>query len=531
DSAFGDPSQIEDIWEVSRLVAPMLGVSARSVRDKLAGGVENQRFVWLKRRLPEEQAAAIRRADIRGIGLITEGLRVYPHGSLAAHVVGMVGKDCQGLEGIEFLFNARLRGHGGLRSVKADGRRRPLWAESSNGAAPGGTIGTQELRDGQVIVLTIDRVIQGFVEAELNKTLEKYDAKAATSIVMDPQTGEVLAMASLPTYDPNNYADYSDEARRNRAITDPYEPGSTFKVFVAGAALATGVVKMDERIFCENGLWRYRSRRIHDHHSYGWLSFQDVVVKSSNVGMAKLGVRLGGERLRRAACAFGFGSRTGIFLPGEDPGFVQWPHRWSYYTTTSVPFGQEITVTPLQLVTAFSVFANGGRLLRPKIILGALDSQGRAVADLSDQTDVVAQVMPSAVANAFRDDILVDVIARGTGRKCKIPGYRVFGKTGTAQKTAPPGSEQGGYSHELYVSSFIAGASALGETSARVVVLVVVDEPDKSKGYYGGTVAAPCVKAILEKTLAYLGVPKRKPSYDDPGRDGSPRLASSGGVR
>ncbi|MDP6381058.1 MAG: penicillin-binding protein 2, partial [Phycisphaerae bacterium] len=425
-----------------------------------------------------------------------------------------------------------LSGSHDLRRVKADARRRPLWVESARDEGEVGSSIADLNRDGRTIVLTIDKAIQSFVEIELKRVIEKYEAKGVIGIVMDPRTGEVLAMANLPAYDPNNYGDYPAEARRNRAITDPYEPGSTFKAFVAAAALAKGVVKMEEQIHCGNGVWRYRSRTINDHHPYGRLSLQDIVVKSSNVGMAKLGVRLGDERLRQAVLDFGFGSKTGILLSGENAGVVQSAQKWSYWTTTSVPFGHEIMVTPLQLVTAFSVFANGGKLLKPRIVRGILDTRGRLVADLAGKPEVVSQVMPEPLANAFRDEVLVEVVERGTGRQCKISGYKVFGKTGTAQKLAPPGSAESGngYSHELYVGSFIAGAPA---EAPRLVVLVAVDEPNKSKGYYGGTVAAPAVRAILEQTLAYLGVRpqgavagSRRPSWDP-----QTRLASDGSTR
>jgi cell division protein FtsI (penicillin-binding protein 3) len=325
---------------------------------------------------------------------------------------------------------------------------------------------------------------------------------------MDPRSGAILAMANVPTYDPNAYSRYPVEARRNRAVTDTFPPGSSCKPFVASGALEAGVVKWGDVIYCENGYWA--EHRLHDAgHSYGNLKFEEGIEKSSNIMMGKLGVRLGNERLHDALTAFGFGRRTGVWLPGESNGLVFPLRRWTKLSTTRVAFGQEFTVTPLQLITAFAAIANDGKLVRPKILRGVLDSRGQTVADLSDP-EPVGHAIDTRTARQMIDRALVGVIEEGTGKACQIPGYRVFGKTGTAQKI-DPGTKA--VSHTRYMGSFLAGVPA---QNPQIVALVMVDEPDKSIGYYGGTVAAPAVKKILEQAIPYLGIPPAESATERP---------------
>lgn len=496
---WADAKAIDRPAEVAARLQPVLGLNAEDTYRQLVEAA-GPRFVWIQRRVSQEAAEAIRGLNLVGVGLVAEGHRNYPNGSLAAHVLGFVGVDEQGLEGIERLFNDRLRGRPGEAYVLADRRRRPIWIEPDRYCPA---------VDGQHLVLTIDATIQAITEEALAEVQKKFRAESASAVVMNPGTGAILAMANVPTFDPNRYADFPVEARRNRALTDTFPPGSSCKPFVACAALEAAVVRFGEVIYCEDGYWA--EAKLHDAgHSYGNLTFEQGVAKSSNIMFGKLGVRLGNERLHEGLVRFGFGSRTGIWLPGEAPGLVYPVSRWSKLSTTRVAFGQEFMVTPLQMAVAFSAIANGGKLLKPKILRGALDSRGQVVADLS-QPEVVGQPVSPSVARQLIDRALVAVVEEGTGTACRIPGYRVFGKTGTAQKI-DPGTRT--ISHDRYMSSFLAGAPA---ERPQVVVCVMVNEPDKSLGYYGGTVAAPAARKILEQTLPYLGIPPSEPTSEKPG--------------
>jgi cell division protein FtsI (penicillin-binding protein 3) len=487
-TVWADAKVIKRLGETADRVSPILGLSRDETYQRLVEAA-GPRFVWLDRRISPEKADAIRRMGLRGVGLVSEGVRHYPNGSLAAHVLGFVGDD-EGLEGIERLFNDRLAGRKGHAKVLVDRARRPIWIESDEYAPA---------VDGQHLVLTIDAKIQSLTEEAIAEAQQKFRAVSVVGIVMDPATGAILACANVPTYDPGRYGEFAAEARRNRAVTDTFPPGSSCKPFVASVALEEGVVRLGEVIYCENGYWA--EAKLHDAgHSYGNLMFEQGIEKSSNIMMAKLGVRLGNRRLHDGLINFGFGRRTGVWLPGESPGVVFPLSRWTKLSTTRVAFGQEFAVTPLQLISAFAAIANGGKVVRPKILRGILDRRGQSIVDLPE-VEIVGQAVSARTCRQMIDRALVGVVEKGTGTRCKIPGYRVFGKTGTAQKIDP---ETKAVSHTRYMGSFLGGAPA---DKPRVVVLVVVDEPDKSLGYYGGTVAAPAVKRILEQTLPYLGVP------------------------
>ncbi len=488
-SVVADAKTVTNVRTAASSVSSVLGLDAREVQRQLIDAA-GPRFVWLSRRVSRETADAVRKLDIDGLELAPEGVRHYPNGSLAAHVLGFVGGEEQGLEGLERLFNDRLAGKPGEMYVLADRKRRPIWIEPDNYV---------QAEDGQHLVLTIDATIQAVAEKALAETCTQFRAASGTAIVMDPKTGGILALANVPTYDPGRYGDFPVDARRNRAVTDTFPPGSSGKPFVAVKALEAGVVHFGEVIYCEEGYWA--AAKLHDAgHSYGNLTFEQGLHKSSNIMMGKLGLRLGNERLHAALQAFGFGRASGVWLPGEAPGLVYPLAGWSKLSTTRVPFGQEYAVTPLQLVTAFAAFANGGKLMRPKILRSVLDSRGRVAVDLSEP-EVVGQAMSPEAARQMIDKVLLGVVEEGTGKKGAIPGYQVFGKTGTAQKI-DPGTRA--VSHSRYLGTFLSGAPA---RDPRAVVLVAVNEPDKAIGYYGGTVAAPAAAKILEKTLTYLGVP------------------------
>lgn len=493
-SIFADPKVIEDKDAAARTVAEILGVSPEEIAPDL-NAAEGNRFLVIRRGVDDEQAQMIRDAAIYGIGLFDEPYRVYPMNQLSAALVGFVSPDGVGVSGLEYQCESWLRGEDGLKTIVRDARRKAFWLADG---------GYRPARDGFHVVLTIDAEIQATTERELAKCMEQYKAESAVGIVMHAQSGAILAMATSPGFDPNHYLDYGPVRYRNRAITDPYEPGSTFKPFVAAAAMEEKLVRLGEMFDCENGAWQDGARLLHDHHPYGALSFEDVLIKSSNIGMAKIGKRLGNDRLHRYMRAFGFGSKSGLDLVGEDPGILQPFNRWNSFTTTSIPMGQEIGTTPLQLARAFCVFANGGMLVQPHVIRAVLAPDGRVLNDFSNPPPE-RRVLSEAVAKTMREKILCQVVDIGTGTKSRLAQYSVFGKTGTAQIARRGG---GGYEPEAYVSSFIAGAPS---KDPQLVVMVAVTRPKKSIAYYGGTVAAPVVREILAHALAYLQIAPDRP--------------------
>jgi cell division protein FtsI/penicillin-binding protein 2 len=350
--------------------------------------------------------------------------------------------------------------------------------------------GSSPVHHGQTVVLTLDAVIQVYAERALDQVIEQWKPKSACAVVLDPNTGDVLALASRPTFDPNHAENASPEAWKCRAIADIYEPGSTFKPFVVAKALERQCIGRDEVFDCENGEYRMGPRVLHDHHRYGRLSVSDILVKSSNIGMAKIGQRLTNPGLYQAARAFGFGSPTGIELPGELAGVVRPLKKWNSYSTGSVPMGQEVAATPLQIVAAYAPLCNGGRLISPHLVA-------------HESPLVVSQAVSPEIADWIRREPLTAVVTRGTGKKAAIRGYDVFGKTGTAQKPDPATGE---YSRHLHVSSFVCGAPT---DRPKALVMISVDEPSVSLNgeHFGGSVAAPAAGELLRKVLQRLQVP------------------------
>ncbi len=485
-----EPQVVKSYEVVARELGRVLGLDARVLADELLCRA-GRRFFWVKRKVSEEEARAVRSLNLRGVGIIYESERRYPMNKRFAHGLGFVDPQGRALAGLELRFDEALRGREGRRTVVTDVRRRAIYTSKEGYAAP---------EDGSHLALTIDAAIQAAAEEALAGAVEQFQAQAGSVIVMSPQTGEVLALANVPTFDLNDYANYPESARCNVAIQAPFEPGSTFKPIVAAAALAEKVTWPGERIFCHHGLYKAGRRRLHDHHPFGTLTFEQVVVKSSNIGMAILGQRLGNERLHAYIRRFGFGRPTGVELPGEDGGIVLPLRRWTSYSTTSLPMGQELAVTQIQLAAAFSAIVNDGVLLRPRVVRGVIGADGSVKEDRSKPA-VVGRVLSEATASKMAEDILVRVVEEGTGRRAKLAGYRVSGKTGTAQIARRGG---GGYEPDAYVSSFV-GAAPAGDPEVLVYLMVI--RPVKRLGYYGGTVAAPAVREILIKTLGYLGVP------------------------
>ncbi len=503
-SLFVDPHRLTAPWPTAQRLAAALNMDADMLFLRLSK-YRHKRFLWIKRRLTESQLQSIVELKLpRGtFGFRDEYLRKYPQGQLASHVVGLRNIDGIGRGGIEQTFDDILRGHDGTRQLTRDARGKVVQVREEVVSAP---------KHGRTVVLTLDAVIQLYAERELDQIVEKWNPRGASAIVMDPRNGEVLAMASRPGFDLNNPRGAVNRAWRNNAIASMYEPGSTLKPFLVASAIDDGVLQRDETLHCEHGAYRMGRRILHDHHSYGELSVTDVLVKSSNIGMAKVGERLTNAGLHASVMNWGFGRKTGIELPGEVDGLVRPVEQWNHYSTGSVPMGHEIAVTPLQLITAHAALANGGQLLAPKIVLADTD----ALFDdrQSPSESVVSSQVASAVASRDTTTWLVqgpmrEVITRGTGRNGQLEGYSVFGKTGTAQKPDP---QTGKISSRYHVASFVCGAPA---DDPQVIVLVVVDEPTGGPNHYGGTVAAPAAAKLLRQTLIHRRVPGKISSRDD----------------
>lgn len=502
-SVFADPKIIPDKQEAARRVASILGLDAVELGDDLLAAGD-RRFFVIQRGVTEEQAERITESGIYGLGVFDEPARSYPMNGIAASVIGFVSPDGVGVTGLERQCDEWLRGENGVKTIIRDAGRKAFWLADG---------GYRPSRDGLHLVLTIDAEIQTIVENELMSAVGEYDAESGFAVAMQPKTGAILAMVNVPGFDPDRYREYDPERYRNRTITDPFEPGSTLKPIIAAGALAEKVVKLDEVIDCERGLWKIDTRLLHDHHPYGNLSFVDVLVKSSNIGMAKIGIRLGEARLYEYVKRFGFGEKTGIDLQAEDGGILRPLERWDDYSVTSVPMGQEIGVTALQLVRAFCVFANGGMLVQPHVLRAVLAADGRIMNDFSNPPPV-GRAISEEIAETVKNKILLRVVSSGNSRAA-LSNYQVFGKTGTAQIPKKGG---GGYERDAYVGSFVGGAPA---RNPQVVVLVSLRRPDRSLGYYGGTVAAPAARRILGRTLAYLQIPP-----DDPPATASTAQAS-----
>ncbi len=489
-----DLSAIRDPKAAAEALAPVLKMPAGEIERRLSE--KSRGWIYLKRRVDPEIADAIRDLKIPGIVFEREGRRVYPLRSTAAHAIGFAGADDIGLEGLEKTMDVFLRGENGFVRLRKDASGR-LLALSANDVL------SEPPSRGLTVHLTLDSTIQLIAEAELAKMASQYRAKGATAIVMDVESGAILAMACIPAYDAQRPGSVPPEYRRNRAITDVYEPGSTNKTFIVAWALEKGRIGPETPIFCENGAWRIGYRTLHDVHAYGALPVSMVIAKSSNIGAAKIGLLLGIDRVYEAERLFGFGEPTGIELPGEAGGILRPRRFWKNDSVVSVSIGQEVAVTPIQLVRAYAAVANGGWLLRPRIVSHMSDVDGNIVKKTS--REVVRRVISQQTSDIMRE-MLVKAVEDGTGKSAKCDLYSIGGKTGTAQKAIG-----GTYSREAYVASFCGFAPA---EKPVLVCLVTCDEPSKGIGYYGGTVAAPTASAILRRSLLHLGVTPRPLQQD-----------------
>lgn len=491
ESIYADPQAIVDRRATARAIAAVKGVglTAREIEAKLRG---DNSFAWISRQLPLEVTSQVRRLELPGIYFLEAHRRSYPRASLASSVVGYVGLDGDGLSGVEHAFDAHVRGTPGKVTLLKDARK---------GIYLVGGDGANRPRDGHHVVLTIDSVVQFIAERALEKAVTRYRASGGSVLVMDPNDGAILAMASTPTFDPNRFRDFPAVAWRNRNVQDLYEPGSTFKIVTAAAGLEEKLVTPSQIIDCADGTITIANITIseHDNKQYGLMSFEDVIVNSSNVGTARVALALGQRRLHDWVRRFGFGQRTGIELPGESAGLLRRPDKWTAVSPASISIGQEIGVTPLQILRAVSAVATGGTLVDPHVVRRVVDENGTTVHE--PQRDRPARVMSEKTA-AVLNEILKAVVSRGTGGNAALAEHVVAGKTGTAQKAG-----RGGYMAGRYVGSFVGYVPA---DQPKLAILVVIDEPRPE--HYGGMVAAPVFREVAEATLRYLGVPPSIPS-------------------
>ncbi len=489
-----------DLSRHAPVLASTLNVSLQAVTCALSSPAP---FVWLKRQATVQEAAQVRALGIPAIGSVETQRRFYPQGVLAAPVLGFTNIDVQGLEGVERAYDRYLRGEPAEIVGERDALGRTIFAQ-------GGEVPPRALN----VRLTLDAGLQYLTERELTRAVQETGAVAGTVIILDPHTFAVLALAQVPTFDPNTPASAPAEARRNRAVSDCYEPGSTLKGLLAAAALDAQVVRPEERIFCELGSYHVGRHTINDHHGYGWLTFAEVLQKSSNIGAAKVGERLGKEAYYAYLRAFGLGRVTAIDLPGEIPGFLSSPQVWSRINLVTISFGQGIAVTPLQLACAYAALANDGVLMRPYIVQEVFDAEGRVVK--ANDPERLWQVVRTDTARQLVGLLEKVVDQGGTGWRARIAGVRVAGKTGTSQKVDP----RGGYSARGRIASFIGIVPA---DQPRLVVLVVIDEP--KTGVYGGEIAAPVFHAIARQALVHLGILPRPPFSAPPPMPSAPVLS------
>jgi cell division protein FtsI/penicillin-binding protein 2 len=493
-------------------VLPILRTALDLPADELAEKLDSdRRYIVLKREVPIAAANALREklraANLRGIYFERDTTRIYPNGPMLCHVIGFTDFEHRGIQGVEASMEEYLHGQDGYRFIEHNraGQEIVLYRGQERGP-----------RDGYQVHLTVDLNLQNIVENEIDAAVREYSPQKATIILMRPQTGEILAMANRPNYDLNERSEAKPEQMKNRAIIDMMEPGSTFKIVSAAAALNEKKVRPDTTIFCENGLWNFGGKPLHDHKAYGELSVQDILVKSSNIGAAKLALSIGEQKFYEYIRRFGFGDRTGVELPGEISGVIRPPQSWSKISITRIPMGHEVGVTPLQMATAMAVIANGGKLVTPRIVKSITTEEGKTITTFSPTVlrQVISPETAAQVGNALRG-VVSD---RGTAAAAAVPGFTISGKTGTAQKVDP----HGGYEHGKYVVSF---CGYLPADHPEFVGIVVLDDAKTANPElnYGGLVAGPIFSRIAEKAARYLDLQP----HEEIGKTSAGRVAAT----
>jgi cell division protein FtsI (penicillin-binding protein 3) len=489
ETVVADATHINNRDALIPLLRDALELPADELSEKLDG---ERRYIVLKREVPIAAATALREKlrvqNLRGIYFERNTTRIYPNGSMLCHVIGFTDFEHRGIQGVESSMEEYLHGQDGYRFIEHNRAGQEMVLYRGQERAP---------RDGYQVHLTIDLNLQNIVENEIDAAVREYSPQKATIILMRPQTGEILAMANRPNYDLNLRSEAKPEQMKNRAIIDMMEPGSTFKIVTAAAALNEHKVRPDTTIFCENGIWNFGGRPLHDHKAYADLSVQDILIKSSNIGAAKLAMSVGEQKFYEYIRRFGFGDRTGIELPGEIPGVIRPPQSWSKISITRIPMGHEVGVTPLQMTLAMATIANGGKLITPRIVKSITTEDGKTITTFSPT--VLRQVISPETAAQIGNALRGVVSDRGTAAAAAVPGFTISGKTGTAQKVDP----KGGYEHGKYVVSF---SGYLPSEHPEFVGLVVLDDAHTKNPElnYGGLVAGPIFARIAEKAARYL---------------------------
>jgi cell division protein FtsI (penicillin-binding protein 3) len=484
DSVFADPTDITDAGMVARLLSRVLNVPAEDLETKIR---QAHSPVRLAKKLSPQTVQRIDDMNLRGVFFQKENRRVYPQRELAAHVLGYVDLDEKGIGGIEYSLDKEIRGRPGRMMVMADGRRH--WYDRTESAAD----------PGASVVLSIDETIQYIAEKELGRAIEETHAKSGVVVIQDPNTGELLAVANWPVFDPNNAGSYPDDLRTDRAVSAAYEPGSTFKVITMTGAIENGVAAPDELVDCQMGQIMVSGRLIHDWHPFGVLSVTGILENSSDVGAIKIALQLGAPRFYDAIRAFGIGQPTGIELPGENRGLLRPVENWTPSSIGSIAMGQEVSVTPIQIVSAISAVANGGTLYHPRILREIDGGEPGAL-----RSAPAPQQATDGKTAATMREMMENVVLEGTGKPARLDGYTAAGKSGTAQMID---TETGRYSATRYNSSFVGFAPV---NNPAISILVVLDSPEGQ--HHGGLVGGPVFKRIAEQVLAYLDVPHDVPA-------------------
>lgn len=476
------PSEIKNLQSTSKALAKALNTDYRKIKQSLKS---KSTFVWIKRQASPKETAAVSALELEGIEFVPERNRFYPNKTLASQAIGFTGLDGYGLEGIEFAYDRYLRGSDNNFTVFKDALGKVFDEKQKNDGRS----------DGHNIILTIDRTVQYIAENALAEGVKEYSARSGIAIVMEPQTGAILAMAQVPFFNPNAYTDFNKELWRNRAITDPFEPGSTMKIFSAAAAIESGNVKAHDIFYCENGTYKIGRNVVHDIKKHGWLSLQQIIKYSSNIGAVKISEKIGPERLYGMFRKFGFGDKTGIDSPGETAGSLNHYKNWTTVDTGSIAFGYGVSVSALQLIAAASAIANDGILMKPYLVQAITDESGQPLKQFQPQP--VRRVITQQTAHTIKAIMKTVITSGGTGTNAALENYTVCGKTGTTRKL----DKSGTYSDSRHIATFVGFTPA---DKPQLAILVVIDEPQGQ--YYGGTVAAPVFRKIAREALNYLNI-------------------------
>ena len=475
------PKKIKDVRATVKALTEIFRIDRKELINNL---YSTKPFVWIKRQITPKESKMLADVNLPGVVLKPEFTRFYPNKFLGAQVLGFCGLDGKGIEGVEYFYNAELQGTEDRVKVLKDALGRRFESEKTKDSDS----------DGKNLVLTIDGAIQYITEKALEDAVVGFSAKSGMAIVMNPRTGGILALAHYPSYNPNSFREYSKSELRNRALTDPFEPGSTMKIFSVAAAIESGICKPTTVFNCENGAFHVGTNVVHDTHSYGMLTVQEIIKYSSNIGAIKVGQAVGAEILYKNLRKFGFGEKTGIDCAGETAGALSPYTKWRKIDAGTIAFGQGVSVSAIQLISATCAIANGGILMKPHLVQAVTDADGHVIKKIEPAP--VRRSISTETARTVRQMMKEVITTGGTGVNAALEGYTVCGKTGTAQKI-----ENGAYARGKYVSSFIGFVPA---DYPEAVILVVVDEPQKR--YYGGTVAAPAFKKIALETLGYLNI-------------------------